>query len=86
MSLTRGLLPPDPTIEEIKIVDALATHIYQLFDDPWDMLVLALVFDCGYGKEDVARALKRSHVTVWKRIKRIENTLYPYGKKEHVLD
>lgn len=86
MSLVRGILPPDPTKEEIKIVDAIATQIYQLFDDPWDMLVLALVYDCDYGKEDVARALKRSGVTIWKRCQKIEKVLYEYGKKEHMLD
>ena len=85
MSLTRNLLPKDPTLEEIKIVDAIATQIYQLFDDPWDIAILALVYDCDYGKEDVARALKRSGVTVWKRCQEIEKVLYGYGKENHLL-
>ena len=68
-------LPEDPTPEEHKILNHVAVTIYQRFNDPRDKFIISMVFDLGYGKEETARALGCSYVTVYNRIKRIERVL-----------
>lgn len=70
-------LPDDRTPEEVKILDAIMSDIYQMLDDPSDKFILAFCFHLGYGKEETARALGVSHVSVWKRIKKIQKLLEP---------
>lgn len=75
-----GYLPDDRTPEETKILDAIMSDIYQELEDPKDKFILAFCFHLGYGKEETARALGVSHVSVWKRIKKIRRKLEPMKK------
>lgn len=68
-------LPPDPTPEEMKMVDAVVSKVYEKLEDPADKFILAYCFHLGFGKEETARALGVSHVTVWKRIRKIKKVL-----------
>lgn len=75
-------IPPDPTRDDLRIINALAITLYQRLDDPIDKLIVAMVFDMGYPKEDVARALNVSYVTVYKRINEIKSKLKEIPKCE----
>lgn len=73
------LLPPDPIQEDYMIINAIAVALYQKLEDPTDKFIVAMVYDMGYSREDTARALGVSYVTVYKRIKVIKEVL----KKEY---
>lgn len=73
------MLPPDPTAEEIMIASSLAISLYQRIKDPTDKFIIAMVYDMGYSREDAARALGISYVTVYKRLKIVKDSL----KKEY---
>lgn len=70
-------LPDDRTEEETKILNAIMVRIYNDLPDPTDKFILAFCFHLGFGKEDTARALGMSHVSVWKRMKKIRLLLQP---------
>lgn len=69
------LLPPDPTTEEVKILDRMVVDLYNHFEDPTDKLIFALLFDLNYSTIDVISITGYSEVTIWKRSKRIKKTL-----------
>lgn len=73
------LLPPDPMPEDFMLLNAIAIALYQKLEDPTDKFIIAMVYDMGYTREDTARALGVSYVTVYKRIKVIKEVL----KKEY---
>lgn len=76
------LLPKDQTPEEVMIAQALAVNVYQKLDDISDKFIVAMVFDMGYSREDTARALGMSYVTLYSRIKEIRRKLkrrYEFG-------
>ena len=68
-------LPPDPTKEEHKILNQVAVTIYQLFPDPKDKFIIAMVFEHGYGKNETARALGCSYMALYNREKKIRAKL-----------
>lgn len=75
-------LPPDPTVEEMKILDQMVVDIYNHFDDPTDKLIFALLFDLNYSTGDVIAITGYSQVTVWKRSVKIKEKLAErYGYK-----
>lgn len=76
------LLPPDATREDLRIINTLAVTLYQRLDDPIDKFIVAMVFDMGYPREDTARALNMSYVTVYKRINEIRDKLRDVPKPE----
>jgi len=76
-----SLLPPDATPEELMILNALAVYVYQKLDNPTDKFIVAMIYDMGYSREDTARALGVSYVTVYKRDKAIKQIL----KKEYKI-
>ena len=71
----KSFLPPDPTVEELKILDSLVVDLYRKFDDPLDKLIFALRYEMGYGWVDISAMTGYSQVTVMKRIRRIKDTL-----------
>ena len=77
ISQYNDLLPTDTIEEDIQILNAVMTLIYQKLPDPTDKFILAFCFHMGYGKEDTARALGLSHVAVWKRMNKIRILLEP---------
>jgi len=76
-----SLLPPDATPEELMILNALAVYVYKKLDNPTDKFIVAMIYDMGYSREDTARALGVSYVTVYKRDKEIKQIL----KKEYKI-
>lgn len=67
--------PPEPSKEEREIAFASLSHIYSLFQDPVDKLIIAMVFELGYPKNMVAEVINRDQQTVSLRIKKIRTTL-----------
>lgn len=73
----KNLLPPDPTVNTVRIIDAVAVSIYQKLDDPTDKFIVSMVFEIGYTREDTARALGVTYQTVYNRINKIKELLMP---------
>ena len=71
----RIVMPSDPTPEEIKIVTFSKVLVYEKLEDPLDKLIVALVYELDYGKENAALAAGVHYKTVWSRIKKIKRIL-----------
>lgn len=69
------LLPPDPTIEEMKILDQMVVDLYNYLEDPTDKFIFALLFDLNYSTIDVIAITGYSEVTIWKRSNKIKEKL-----------
>jgi len=75
-------MPPDPTVEEVKLIAYAKTLMYQKLPDPTDKFIVAFAFDMGYSQEETAIALGLTYKSVWKRIKKIRRTLSKYYELE----
>lgn len=87
--------PIDCTPEEQEIYDLLmgriyrpidVSHIYELIDDPIDKFLLAYVYDLGRTRRSAERALGLSKATLWKRLKRVKQTVYKYAFNNHLVN
>lgn len=73
--MTDYSMPPDPTREELKIINFAHALIYSKIKDPKDKFIVAYHFDLGYTREDTAIALGCHYKTVWSRIEKIKKML-----------
>jgi len=68
-------LPDDITPEEIAILGAVAARLYQRLEDPIDKFIMAMHYELGYSKTEVAIALGISSPAVTHRDKKIKRLL-----------
>jgi len=69
------LLPPDITPEEIGILTFTTLDLYRHIDDPIDKLIIIMVYQLGYGKQETAYAIGVTYETVYKRDLNIKKKL-----------
>jgi hypothetical protein len=68
-------IPTDVTQDELAILGLMATEIYQMFPDPIDKFIVAMVYELGYSKFEVSHALGISSPAITIRDQRIRRKL-----------
>jgi DNA-directed RNA polymerase specialized sigma24 family protein len=75
-------IPADVTREELAILGVVAIRVYQAVDDPIDKFILAMHYELGYSKTEVAMALGISSPAITVRDQKIKKKLAVAFKKE----
>ena len=68
-------LPKDMTPEELAILGTIAARLYLRLEDPIDKFIVAMHYELGYSKTEVAIALGISPPAVTMRDKKIKKLL-----------
>lgn len=69
------MIPTDVTREELAILGAIAAQLYLRLPDPIDKFIVAMHYEMGYSKTEVALALDISVPAVTARDKKIKKLL-----------
>ena len=83
-------LPRDFTDVELELYTYLTTGqimsvttatVYKVINDPIDKFLIAYVYELGKTRREAEIALGLSKATIWKRMNRIEDTLYKHFRQ-----
>lgn len=73
----RWLTTPNVNKEEKEILREVQVGVYERLDDVVDKFIVCYVFEAGNERQDAARILGISQITLYKRLKRIKAVLKP---------